>query len=184
MAGWPIGFWESRAIDAFRLVAIRDLPRTRETLLFRLMGAGRTWVEAYEDLARLPKQAWERQAAMPAVLELIQRIGHDWTGAKVEEKHIVKVLEDFWKDDRAVRRRIREEIRKDFVKEGERLGRARAARRMVRAIYEERFGDLPPDIAAVLRTTRDPAVLEGWVLLAATRTARQLAAAIRKPAAA
>ncbi len=61
MTGWPRGFFALH--DCVRLVVVRQLPRRRDTLLLRLMGAGATLHEALADIAALPREAPERAAA-------------------------------------------------------------------------------------------------------------------------
>jgi hypothetical protein len=50
------------------VVVAAELPRTRETLLFRLMGGKRVLGLAIADLMALPKDAWELNIAMPLLL--------------------------------------------------------------------------------------------------------------------
>ncbi len=51
----------------FRLfiVVLSELPRSRATLLLRLLGAGRVLRKALGDLMALPDAAWEKCAAVP-----------------------------------------------------------------------------------------------------------------------
>ena len=70
LRGWPVGFYTSRARSGPRLVVIPELPRTRETLLLRLMGAGRTLREALEDFRALPADAPERAVVGPLLVQL------------------------------------------------------------------------------------------------------------------
>ncbi|WP_437505443.1 hypothetical protein [Sorangium sp. So ce1099] len=50
-----------------RVVVLAELPRTRATLLLRLLGSGRLLREALADLAALPDDAWEKSIAKPLV---------------------------------------------------------------------------------------------------------------------
>lgn len=52
------------------LVIVRELPRTRATLLLRLMGARLTLRRALDDLGALPADAPERILALPHLLKL------------------------------------------------------------------------------------------------------------------
>jgi hypothetical protein len=47
------------------LMVLSELPRTRETLLLRLLGAGRNLRAAIADLLALPEGTWERTIAQP-----------------------------------------------------------------------------------------------------------------------
>jgi hypothetical protein len=51
-----------------RVVVLAELPRTRETLLLRLLGARRLLREAFADLAALPDDAWEKTLAAPLLV--------------------------------------------------------------------------------------------------------------------
>lgn len=64
------GCFEGPPSGTFRLVVISSLPRTRETLLVRTMGAGATLRDALTDLASLPVDAPERTLAAPFVVRL------------------------------------------------------------------------------------------------------------------
>ena len=63
--------------ETYRLVVIAALPRTRETLLVRTMGAGATLREALTELAALPDDAPERTVAAPFVVRLRIELQHD-----------------------------------------------------------------------------------------------------------
>ena len=65
MKGWPRGFYAGPLAGCVRLVVVSELPRTRATLLLRLMGAGRTLRDAIDDLSALPREAPERILALP-----------------------------------------------------------------------------------------------------------------------
>jgi hypothetical protein len=49
----------------WRLVVLSELVRTRGTLILRLLGAGRTFRDALDELQRLPRHDWEAQLAIP-----------------------------------------------------------------------------------------------------------------------
>ena len=50
---------------SLRIVVLSELPRTRETLLLRVLGTGRLLREALADLAVLPHDAWEKNMGTP-----------------------------------------------------------------------------------------------------------------------
>jgi hypothetical protein len=62
------GVYETVPALRMRVVVLAELPRTRETLLLRLLGKGRRLAEALADLRAQPEDAWERSLAMPLVL--------------------------------------------------------------------------------------------------------------------
>ena len=57
MDGWPKGCFAGRPFDLFHLVVLRKLPGTPETLLLRLLGRGKTFDEATDDVVRVSQGA-------------------------------------------------------------------------------------------------------------------------------
>jgi len=55
-------------------VVAGELPEERDTLLVRLMGAGRTLLRAVREVGALGDDAWERRPAMAAIRMLRSRI--------------------------------------------------------------------------------------------------------------
>jgi len=47
------------------------------------------------------------------------------------------------------------------------------------ALYETRFGAVPPELVTAIQATHDRAVLRGWLMLVGSRTADEVVAAIR-----
>ena len=70
---------------------------------------------------------------------------------------------------------IVETWRQKAVQEGLERGVARS----LISFYEARFGAMPDDVRAIIDDTHDEATLDGWVKLAGTRSADEVAAAIR-----
>lgn len=58
-----------RGFDRFHLVVVRQLPRTPETLILRLLSRGTTFREAVDELAELPEVA-------PELTQLAERVMH------------------------------------------------------------------------------------------------------------
>ena len=67
---WPAGFYTAVRWLRLRLVVISELPRTPETLLVRLMGAGVTFREALEDFDALPADDPVRRLVWPHLVRL------------------------------------------------------------------------------------------------------------------
>ncbi len=59
------GVFEAPPGFGLRVVVLSALPRTRRTLLLRLLGAGRTFLGALQELRVLPTDAWEVRVARP-----------------------------------------------------------------------------------------------------------------------
>jgi hypothetical protein len=68
--GWPSGFYEGPPLLWTRLVVVSELPVTRDTLLLRLLGAGRVLNQAIAELKALQAEAPERTLALPILLRL------------------------------------------------------------------------------------------------------------------
>jgi hypothetical protein len=65
-AEWPTGvYWFGEDVLRVGLVAARELPRDRTTLLVRLMAAGPLLASAVPEVARLARDAPERAVAEP-----------------------------------------------------------------------------------------------------------------------
>jgi hypothetical protein len=62
------GVYQAVAGLRMRLVVLAELPRTRETLLLRLLGPGRLLKEGLADLSALPANTWESSIVVPLVI--------------------------------------------------------------------------------------------------------------------
>jgi hypothetical protein len=118
---------------------VRELPRERDTLLVRLMGAGEVLRQVVADLRGLPVGAWERRAAMSAVLALraisVEII--EPTAEEAERTVSATQLYNEWY----------EKIHNEVVREGRREGRREEisrffARRLGRELTETESGTL------------------------------------------
>jgi hypothetical protein len=133
---------------ALRIVVIAELPRTRDTLLLRLLGKGRRFSEALADLAALPGDAWERRLAMPLLVHF-QLDSHEH--AMNEEDDVSSAEIRAWFED------YQRKVRDEGVAEGRKAGERSLLLRLLRT----RFGELPP--AAVARIeAAEMADLERW----------------------
>jgi hypothetical protein len=165
MAGWPAGFYQRHEADAVGVVVLRELPRERDTLLLRLMGTGAVLQEALAELGRLPKDAWERQVAMPALIATRMQIPQD--DMSEEERAYVMSIDSVYEQwEQQVTEKAREQERE--------MG----AKRTLRMLYEARFGAMPGAFAAAIEATHDVAALEHWILLVGTRSLEEVTAAV------
>src|SRR4051812_32074518 len=82
---------------ALRVVVLAELPRTRETLLLRLLGSGRLLREALVDLARLPDDAWEKGIATPLLIHF--RLGGEEPATSDEKEDDVGAEIQAWFED-------------------------------------------------------------------------------------
>lgn len=101
MPGWPSGcFWTGSAMGPHVLV-VRLLPRTHNTLLLRLLGAGETLAAAHDDLRALPTDAWERGVLKPllALLRLdLPRMGIEVYATKEDQMRYQEAVELYERD--------------------------------------------------------------------------------------
>jgi hypothetical protein len=126
-----------------RVVVLSELPRTRETLLLRLLGSARLLREALADLAALPKDAWERSITAPLLVHF--RLGND--GQAVDEEDDVSAEIQAWFEE--YQQQLRSEARKE--------GASSLLLRQLRA----RFGELPATAVARIEAA-EAAELEQW----------------------
>ncbi len=138
-----------------RMVVLAELPRTRETLLLRLLGTGRLLREALAELAALPGEAWERSVATPLLIHF--RLAMD--GPATTEEDDVSAEIRAWVED--YERKLRAEERSEGRNEGRSEGRKEGERTLLLRQLRARFGELPE--AAVARiNAAEVAEIERW----------------------
>jgi hypothetical protein len=157
--GWPSGFYEGPPLLWTRLVVVSELPVTRDTLLLRLLGAGRVLSQAIAELKALQAEAPERTLALPILLRLRLEIPTDPAKRTNDDQEFLMNTQD-----------IVETWRREAIQEG-------VARSLVH-VYEARFGAMPEELRAVIEDTHDEPTLYAWLKLAGTRGADEIAAAI------
>ncbi len=123
-----------------RLVVLAELPETRDTLLMRLMGAGRVLERALEELNELPMDALERALALPLLVRLRIEIPADAAQRTKEDEEFIMATQDPLE-------RYNEQLESKF--------RIRSRREDLMDVYVVRFGEPPPDIVAIIQTTTD-----------------------------
>jgi hypothetical protein len=98
--GWPAGVYLF-GDDVLRvgLVVASKLPRTRSTLLVRLMAAGPLLASAIEDLGALPPTAYERSVAERILLQLQHVLRQKQVRTREEQEFIV-TMHYTWEDAR------------------------------------------------------------------------------------
>jgi hypothetical protein len=166
-------------------LVLRDLPRTRETLLLRLMGAGVTLRDAQFDLARLPADAWERRVAMPLLIALRFEIAHDPDNESTEYLMNTSELYEQWKqtvERQGVEQGLKQGVEqglKQGVEQGLKQGVEQGLRKALLAAYESRFGAPRPEIIKAVEATHDTDTLTRWVGIVSARSPEEIAAALR-----
>ncbi len=171
---FPPGFYEGREAMGVGVVVLRELPRDRDTLLLRLMGAGAVLKEALAELARLPEDAWERQVAIPALLAVRIEIPQD-SRDESEREYLMSTQNLYEEWEHKTRERALEQGRD----QGREEGREEEAKRALTILYEARFGAMPRALADAIEAVHDTPTLERWLVLAGTRSHEEVAAAVQ-----
>jgi hypothetical protein len=165
--GWPTGVYGSPRLLFAGIVVTSELPRGRDTLLLRLMGAGACLREALAELAALPDEARERAIAKPVLLRCYIDIPKDPANRTTED-------EEFMMDTREIVEAWERE--KEAV--GRAQGRAQGLAQGLVVIYEIHSGTMPPELKAVIEATEDEATLLAWLRLVETSSAEVFAATV------
>jgi hypothetical protein len=138
-----------------RVVVLAELPRTRETLLLRLLGPRRLLREALADLAVLPGDAWERTLATPLLVHF--RLGNNEHATSQEDDMSAEIRAWFEDYEKKLRTEASTEGRKEGIKEGIKEGE----RSLLLRQLHTRFGELPEASVARIEAADMPD-LERW----------------------
>jgi hypothetical protein len=138
-----------------RVVVLAELPRTRETLLLRLLGVGRLLREALADLAALPDDAWEKSIATPLLVHF--RLGSEEPATNEEDDVSAEIRA--WFED--YQQKLRAEERDEGRKEGRKEGHNEGERNLLLRLLRVRFGELPAAALARIEAAQ-VAELERW----------------------
>jgi hypothetical protein len=168
--GFMRGVYAASPVLHAGLVVLTQLPETRDTLILRLMGKGRTLRRALAELERLPEDARERQVALPVLLE--------YRGEVVESRTRTAEDEEFLMDTQDIVERLKDEGRAEGLAKGIAKGLAKGRHEDLLTIYRTRFGAVPRKVRAAIERTSDNAVLAKWVELFTARSAEEIAAAV------
>ena len=168
IAGLPPGIYEGPPLLWTRLVVVNELPVARDTLLVRLLGAGSVLKQAIAELKELPAEAPERTLALPILLRLRLTVPSDPTKQTTDDQEFLMDTQD-----------IVETWRREAVQEGVKQGLKHGIAHSVVEVYEARLGAMPEDLRAVVEDTDDESTLVIWLRLAGTRSADEIAEAIR-----
>ncbi|WP_437623262.1 hypothetical protein [Sorangium sp. So ce1151] len=131
------------------VVVISELPRTRGTLLLRLLGARAVLRDAIRELAALPDDAWERSVALPWLVRLRFETPAEPSARAAldpEEEEIVTEVQQWFEQ-------LKQSLRDEGLKEGQLRTLARQLEKKLgrpladaeRSVLAERFDRLGPD---------------------------------------
>jgi hypothetical protein len=161
-------------------VVVSELPRTRDTLLVRMMGAGRTLTRAIADIRALPSAAPERLLALPILVRLRLEIPADPAKQTKSDREFLMRTQDVEK----YLEQLHNEGLKKGLEKGRKEGRDEGFAQAVLAAYGARFGAPPADLVTVIEQARDHAELQRWLEIVTTRSVDEVTAALRRPRAA
>ncbi len=168
MSSWPTGIYEGPPLLWTRLVVVNELPVARDTLLVRLLGAGSVLKQAIAELKALQAEAPERALALPILLRLRLTVPSDPVKQTTDDQEFLMDTQD-----------IVETWRREAIQEGVKQGVKQGVAHSLVEVYEARFGAMPQDLRAVVEDIDDEPTLVRWLRLVGTRSADEIAAAIR-----
>ena len=151
-------------------VRLSSSAQTRETLFLRLFGEGKVRALALEELAALPRDAWERSSADEHLVALRVRIPETTTNER--ERRFLMATDDLYEQ---WKQRIRQEGRQ----EGRREGSQQVRQQALFSAYQARFGSVPPELGAAMeRVAAEPEAFAHWIAVVTTRPEQDIAAAL------
>jgi hypothetical protein len=133
------------------LIAARELPRDRTTLLVRLMAAGPLLASAVPEVARLPADAPERALAEPILLQFERMLGQQ-AARTSDEQEFLMAMQHTWEDARTEARA-----------EGRTEGSTAAHAKDVLTVLRARRIAVPDAARQRIQAERDLARLERWL---------------------
>lgn len=168
---WGAGVYHGPPLTHTNLIVIRELPVHRDTLLVRLMGAGRTLRRAIAEIRALPEDALERILALPVLLRLRLEVPVNPVRRTKEDEEFLMSTQDVVEKYLA---NVRSEGRREALDEG----RREALVESLLAIYRARFRHAPRAVITSIQGMRDLTVLRQWRDIIVTGSAEEIAAAL------
>jgi len=149
--------------------------------------------QAITELKELQAEAPERALALPILLRLRLTVPSDPAKQTTDDQEFLMDTQDIvetWRRE-AVQEGVAQGLKqgvaqglKQGVAQGLKQGVAQGLKQGVAhalvEVYEARFGAMPEDLRAVAEHTADEPTLVAWLRLAGTRSADEVAAAIRQ----
>lgn len=162
---WGPGIYDGPALTRTRIVVVSELPRTRDTVLVRLMGAGRTLKRAIADVRALPPDAPEHRLALPILVSLrLELLADPAEPTQIDREFLMTT----------------QEIDK-YLEERDQKARNEELAEAVLTVYRLRFGAPPAALVAAVEGASDHAALQRLLELVSTRSAEDVATALRRP---
>ena len=152
---------------------VSELPRTRDTLLVRLMGARATLSRAIVDVQALPDEAPERRLALPILVQLRFEITSEPAKQTTIDREFLMNTREVNEYLAALEERGRTRGREE--------GREEALAEVLLMAYTTRFGAPPGAFVAAVKRADGPAARQRLLALVITKSADEIAAVVRKP---
>ncbi|MEO7330411.1 MAG: hypothetical protein ABI193_17680 [Minicystis sp.] len=171
------GIYDGPPLLRSRIVMVSELPRTRDTLLVRLMGAGETLKLALQDAWALPPDAVESGLALPILVTLRFEVPAELSKqTEIDREFLRMTTEEYkkWMSD------LKQEALKEGEAQGVAQGLAKGVANAVLTVYRARFGAPPASLVSAVESVSDRAALDRWLVLVSTATEEEVAAALPK----
>lgn len=141
--GWEKGVYFLPKYQKAAILAINQLPMTEDTLWLRVLGKGRTQMEAISKVVQLSKEddKWDNLVAMFASWRKNLELNSDVNDEQVREL-IMSLSPAYLKQ--------REEWKQEGIEEGRQEGQQDGQRLMVESLLAVRFGNLDEELSAII----------------------------------
>lgn len=174
--GWGPGVYEGPPLTHTKLVVLAELPATRDTLLLRLMGAGRVLTTAIDELLALPIDAPEGAFTLPLLVKLRIEVPKDPAKRTEDDEEFIMATRDIL--DVYNEKLERKGLKKGRM-EGRKEGSCEAHRIDLLDVFTTRFGPPPASVTEIVGRTTDTRLLRTWLKLVAGSSAKEAIAAIQ-----
>lgn len=137
-ANWGKGIYTSPGVLRVAIIVANKLPRTPETLFFRLFGTGKVQKRAVKEVLALPENDNQRSQ--------ILRLLSSW-------KITIDVAETTNTDERKVAMLLSEvyqEWEEKTKQQGLEQGRLQEQRLVIENLLKARFGEIDPELASII----------------------------------
>jgi hypothetical protein len=141
------------------VIVAGELPRTRSTLLARLIAGGRGLRRAIEDLAALPDEAHERHIATVPLLSFRDAVAKK-PRTTVADREVLVAMDAF--------KLLREEGRREGLQQGLERGELAGIKRSLARVFARRKLTPTRKEAALIDACEDARRLERWLDRAVT----------------
>jgi hypothetical protein len=150
---WASGIYDTVPGLRLKLAVLTELPRSRETLLVRLMGRGAVRKHALSELLALPRDSWERSAVLPVFARLRFELPPESYNRTAEEEELAVTSQEMVEalQREAMEKGAANTIAHQFER---RLGRAlrdeerACVRERIETLGPARVGDVVLDLSA------------------------------------